>query len=84
MRARALVVCGLFSFLATMGTAMGADDAPLPPTVYVSKPEATYVTPYERSGVLMVFRTFDRVSFALVLEADRTMRIKDRIAAPAG
>jgi len=38
MRAGALVACGLFGFLATMGTAMGADDAPLLPTspeVYV-------------------------------------------------
>ena len=59
----------------------GANE-PLPPTVYVSKPDATYIKPYERSGVLMVFRTFERVSFALVLEADRSMRVQDRIAAP--
>ena len=55
---------------------------PLPPTVDVRYPRATYIKPYERSGLLMVFRTFDRVSFALVLEAVRPMHIEDRIAAP--
>lgn len=55
---------------------------PFPPAVEVRYPRATYVKPYERSGVLMVFRTFERVSFALVLEATRPMRTDDRIAAP--
>lgn len=57
-------------------------DEPIPPTVHVSKPRSTYVKPFERSGILMVFRTFERVSFALVLDADRTMRIRDRIGPP--
>lgn len=57
-------------------------NTPLPPTVHISKPDATYIKPYERSGVLMVFRAFDRVSFALVLEANRTMRVQDRIGSP--
>jgi hypothetical protein len=30
----------------------------------------------------MVFRTFERVSFALVLSATRAMHIEDRVAAP--
>ena len=55
---------------------------PFPPAVDVRYPRASYVEPYERSGALMVFRTFDRVSFGLVLEATRPMRVEDRIAAP--
>lgn len=55
---------------------------PFPPAVEVRYPRASYVKPYERSGALMVFRSFDRVSFALVLEALRPMRVEDRIAAP--
>jgi hypothetical protein len=55
---------------------------PFPPAVEVRYPRATYIEPYERSGTLMVFRTFDRVSFGLVLEATRAMRVEDRIAAP--
>lgn len=55
---------------------------PFPPAVDVRFPRASYVEPYERSGALMVFRPFDRVSFALVLEATRPMRVEDRIAAP--
>ena len=55
---------------------------PFPPAVEVRYPRASYVKPYERSGALMVFRTFDRVSFALVMEAIRPMRVEDRIAAP--
>lgn len=55
---------------------------PFPPAVEVRYPRATYIQPYERSGVLMVFRTFDRVSFGLILEATRAMRTEDRIATP--
>lgn len=54
----------------------------LPPHVEVRKQRSTYVAPFERSGVLMVFRTFERVSFALVLSATRAMHIEDRVAAP--
>jgi len=55
---------------------------PFPPAVDVRYPRDSYVKPYERSGTLMVFRTFDRVSFGLILEATQAMRIEDRIAAP--
>jgi hypothetical protein len=55
---------------------------PFPPAVDVRYPRPTYVAPYERSGALMVFRTFDRVSFALVMEATRPMQVQDRVAAP--
>ncbi len=55
---------------------------PFPPAVDIRYPRATFIKPFERSGLLMVFRTFDRVSFALVLEAVRPMHIEDRVAAP--
>ncbi len=57
-------------------------DAPLPLHVEVRKRRATYIAPYERAGTLMVFRTFDRVSFALVMSATRAMHVEDRVAAP--
>ncbi len=41
-----------------------------------------YVKPYERSGVVMVFRTFERVSFGIVLHANRFINVGDAIAPP--
>ena len=38
--------------------------------------------PDERNGLLMVFRTFDRVSYALVLEITDTVRVGDRLTNP--
>ncbi len=38
--------------------------------------------PDEEAGLLMVFRTFDRVSFGLVLNAIRPIHIHDRVSAP--
>lgn len=38
--------------------------------------------PDERNGLLMVFRTFDRVSYALVLEITDAVRVGDRLANP--
>jgi nucleoid-associated protein YgaU len=38
--------------------------------------------PDERNGLLMVFRTFDRVSYALILEITDGVRIGDRLTAP--
>ncbi len=38
--------------------------------------------PDERAGVLMVFRVFERVSYALVMDATRTMRLLDRVKRP--
>ncbi len=38
--------------------------------------------PDERNGILMVFRTFERISYALVLEITDTVKIGDRVAAP--
>lgn len=38
--------------------------------------------PGERSGLLVVFRTFDRVSYALVVDSSRPMHVGDWVAKP--
>jgi hypothetical protein len=38
--------------------------------------------PYEQAGVLMVFRTFSRVSFALVMKAVRAIHVLDTVRPP--
>ncbi|HCS66031.1 MAG TPA: peptidoglycan-binding protein [Cellvibrio sp.] len=38
--------------------------------------------PDERAGLLMVFRTFEKMSFALVLEADRALATNDKVRNP--
>ena len=38
--------------------------------------------PEERSGILMVFRAYRKVSFALVMEAEREMKVLDAVASP--
>jgi hypothetical protein len=38
--------------------------------------------PDERNGLLMVFRTFDRVSYALVLDITSPVRVGDRLVSP--
>lgn len=38
--------------------------------------------PDERAGLLMVFRTFEKMSFALVLETDRPLAIRDKVRNP--
>lgn len=55
------------------------------PTVrdLVSKKFLAKVTlPDEPAGILMVFRTFPRVSFALVMNAYRTIHLRDRVHNP--
>ncbi|WP_126457052.1 LysM peptidoglycan-binding domain-containing protein [Sulfuriflexus mobilis] len=42
----------------------------------------TVTLPDERAGTLMVFRSFDRVSYALVMEATRAMHIYDAVRNP--
>jgi hypothetical protein len=42
----------------------------------------TVTLPDEEAGMLMVFRTFDRVSFGLVLNATRSIHILDRVLTP--
>lgn len=38
--------------------------------------------PDERAGLLMVFRTFEKLSFGLVLEADRALAVNDKVRNP--
>lgn len=38
--------------------------------------------PDERAGLLMVFRTFEHISYALVLEINNTLQVGDRVANP--
>ncbi|MDU8501648.1 LysM domain-containing protein [Pseudomonas syringae] len=38
--------------------------------------------PDERSGLLMVFRTYDKLSYALVLQANRSLAIMDKVRNP--
>ncbi len=38
--------------------------------------------PDERAGLLMVFRTFEKMSFGLVLETDRALAVKDKVRNP--
>lgn len=42
----------------------------------------TVVLPDERAGLLMIFRTFKKMSFALVLEADRPLSVGDKVLNP--
>jgi hypothetical protein len=57
---------------------------PLPLHADVRAPDARYLAPYEEAGTLMVFRVFDRVSFALVMRATRALHVLDTVAAPRG
>jgi hypothetical protein len=43
---------------------------------------ATIKLPSERNGVAMVFRTFDRVSYALILQIQTAVRVGDRLVNP--
>ncbi|WP_111642188.1 LysM peptidoglycan-binding domain-containing protein [Marinimicrobium alkaliphilum] len=38
--------------------------------------------PDERAGLVMIFRTFEKMSFGLVLEADRPLAVEDRVRNP--
>ena len=38
--------------------------------------------PDERNGLLMVFRPFEKLSYALILEITDTVKIGDRVANP--
>ncbi len=38
--------------------------------------------PEEHAGTLMVFRAYDRMSYALVMEATSEMRVGDRVRNP--
>lgn len=39
--------------------------------------------PEEKTGLMMVFRTFDKVSYALILESDQPIKLNDKLYSPA-
>ncbi len=43
---------------------------------------STVTLPEDRSALLMVYRAFERVSYALVMESQQDIRIGDRVTAP--
>jgi hypothetical protein len=45
-------------------------------------PDMQVTLPTEASGLMMIFRTFDKVSYGLIMESDHPMRIGDIVAAP--
>jgi hypothetical protein len=47
-----------------------------------SRRSEAYLLPYEKAGTLMVFRTFSRVSFALVMHSTRAMHLLDTVVPP--
>ena len=55
--------------------------APLPDRTAPGLPERIQL-PDERNGLLMVFRTFDRLSYALILEIADGVRVGDRVVLP--
>jgi hypothetical protein len=55
---------------------------PFPLHAEASPQTEDYLLPYERAGTLMVFRSFGRVSFALVLRATRAMHLLDTVRPP--
>nr|MDQ2696238.1 peptidoglycan-binding protein [Pseudomonadota bacterium] len=42
----------------------------------------TVELPPERAGLLMIYKVYDRVSYALIMSATRAIRILDRVATP--
>jgi len=38
--------------------------------------------PDERTGLFMVFKTYERMSYGLMLEADREIEIGDKVRSP--
>jgi hypothetical protein len=57
-------------------------DAPLPLHREARRIDDAYIVPEARTGVVMVFRVFPRVSFALVMFAQQAMHIGATVAAP--
>ena len=46
------------------------------------QPRTPYLRPLEEAGVLMVYRTFDRISFGLVMFATKPLHVKDKVISP--
>jgi hypothetical protein len=50
--------------------------------VVAARPGETVTLPDEQAGLLMVFRSFERVSFGLVLHATNVMHVGDKVRTP--
>jgi len=50
--------------------------------VVSTQPRETVTLPDEQAGLLMVFRSFERVSFGLVLHATNVMHVGDKVRTP--
>ncbi len=50
--------------------------------VVANDPRATVELPDYRSGLAMVFKTFDRVSYALIMKAEEDIRLYDMVRKP--
>lgn len=46
------------------------------------KPWAEVTLPEERAGTIMIYRPFDRISYALVMQATRAMHVYDTVKTP--
>ena len=58
------------------------DEPDVPLHVRLRKEADTVILPYERAGLLMVFRAFERVSFGLIMSASRPMFLLDAVRPP--
>jgi hypothetical protein len=58
------------------------ENEPLPLHRRNSKPWNQYIVPDSSSGVVMVFRVFPKVSFALVMDATKPMHVGEAVATP--
>jgi len=55
---------------------------PLPLHRRAERPSTTYIVPASMSGVMMIFKTFPKVSFGLIMAATRPMHVEETVAAP--
>jgi hypothetical protein len=58
------------------------DDFPYAPHTKAIRPEDVAKLPDERYGLVMVFRTFDRAAFGIVMQASRPVAVNDVAANP--
>ena len=49
---------------------------------FARRGDKTITLPEERAGVLMIFRTFDKVSYGLIMEATRAIHLGDTVSNP--
>ncbi|TVQ84052.1 MAG: LysM domain-containing protein [Chromatiaceae bacterium] len=57
-------------------------NAPMPLQRQIRRPLDQFIVPDSRSGVIMVFRIFPRVSFALVMTARQAIQVGEIVARP--